>query len=57
MDVEKETFNISAESLRQVVEKVKTEGKLIPKAVIAVVVFGLPAAYPKIREITDEYGL
>ena len=57
VDVEKETFNISAESLRQVVEKVKTEGKLIPKAVIAVDLFGLPADYPKIREITDEYGL
>ena len=32
VDVEKETFNISAESLRQAIEKVKTEGKLIPKA-------------------------
>lgn len=57
VDVEKETFNIRAESLRQAVEKVKTEGNLIPKAVIAVDLFGLPANYPKIREITDEYGL
>lgn len=57
VDVEKETFNISAESLRQTVDKVKAEGDLIPKAVIAVDLFGLPADYPKIREITDEYGL
>ncbi len=32
VDVEKETFNLSAESLRQAVEKVKEEGKLVPKA-------------------------
>ena len=57
VDVEKETFNIRAESLRQAVDKVKAEGDLIPKAVIAVDLFGLPADYPKIREITDEYGL
>ena len=47
VDVEKETFNLSAESLRQAVEKVKEEGKLVPKAVIAVDLFGLPADYPK----------
>ena len=57
VDVEKETFNLSAESLRQAVEKVKEEGKLVPKAVIAVDLFGLPADYPKIRKITDQYGM
>ena len=57
VDVESDTFNISPESLQQTIEKVMEDGKLTPKAVISVDLFGLPADYPKIREITDKYGL
>lgn len=57
VDVEEETFNISPASLEQAIQKVKEEGKLIPKVIIAVDLFGQPANYPEIRKIADQYGL
>lgn len=56
VDVE-ETFNMSPNSLEQAIRKVKKEGKLIPKVIIAVDLFGQPANYPEIRKIADQYGL
>lgn len=52
-----DTFNMDAESLQEAVEAVEKEGKLIPRAIIAVDLFGQPADYPGIRKIADEYGL
>jgi dTDP-4-amino-4,6-dideoxygalactose transaminase len=57
VDVEKDTFNISSQSLEQAVSRVRKEGKLTPKCVIAVDLFGLPADYERIREITEENDL
>ena len=57
VDVEKETYNISAKSLENAVIKVKEEGLLTPKAVIAVDLFGLPADFNSIKKIADTYGL
>lgn len=57
VDVEKDTFNISATSLEEAVQNVIREGKLIPKVVIAVDLFGQPADYPEIRKITQKYNL
>lgn len=57
VDVEEETFNMSPASLEQAILQVKREGKLTPKVVIAVDLFGQPANYPKIRKIADQYGL
>lgn len=57
VDVEKETFNISPEKLEMSIKKVLEEGKLIPKVIIAVDLFGQPANYPKIREIAKKYHL
>lgn len=57
VDVESSTFNLDPASLRSAIEWVKAEGKLVPKVVITVDLFGLPANYPAIREIADEYGL
>lgn len=57
VDVEEDTFNISPASLEKAIKKVLEEGKLIPKAVIAVDLFGQPADYINIREIADRYGL
>jgi len=57
VDVEEETFNMSPNSLEQAIRKVKKEGKLIPKVIIAVDLFGQPANYPEIRKIADQYGL
>lgn len=57
VDVEKDTFNVSAASLEEAIQKVIQEGKLVPKAVIAVDLFGQPADYPEIRKITQKYNL
>lgn len=57
VDVEADTFNLSPASLEQAIVKVKEEGVLTPRAVVAVDLFGQPANYPKIRKIADRYGL
>lgn len=57
VDVEKDTFNISPQSLDETIQEVIREGKLTPKVVIAVDLFGQPADFPAIREITEKYNL
>lgn len=57
VDVASDTYNISVEGLERVILRVKQEGKLKPKVIIAVDLFGQPANYPRIREIADKYGL
>lgn len=56
-DVREDTFNIDPESLRQKIEEVIKKGKLKPKAVIAVDLFGQPADYASIEPICREYNL
>ena len=57
VDVDLDTFNISAKSLEAAAEKVAAEGKLRPKAVVAVDLFGLPADFAAVRKVADKYGL
>lgn len=57
VDVEEDTFNMSPSSLEEAILQVKREGKLIPRAIIAVDLFGQAADYPKIRRIAEKYGL
>ena len=57
VDVEEDTFNISPESLERAVQRVTEEGKLKPRAVVAVDLFGQPADFPKIRKIAEKYNL
>lgn len=57
VDSDEATFNICPENLELQIKKVIAEGKLKPKAIIAVDLFGLPADYPKIKKIADKYGL
>lgn len=57
VDVDQDTFNISVKSLEEAVQNVIKEGKLIPKAVIAVDLFGQPADFPEIRKITQKYNM
>jgi dTDP-4-amino-4,6-dideoxygalactose transaminase len=45
------------DSLERVIQAVLKEGKLTPKVVVTVDLFGLPADYHRIREIADRYGL
>lgn len=56
-DICEDTFNMDADSLERVIQAVLKEGKLRPRAVIPVDLFGLPADYERLREVADRYGL
>ncbi len=51
VDVCKDTYNIDPDKLEIAISQVKKEGKLKPKAVIAVDLFGLPADFDRISTI------
>ena len=57
VDIDLSTFNISPEALEKKICEVIREGKLQPKAIIPVDLFGLPANYPAISRIAEKYGL
>lgn len=57
VDVDERTFNVDPVKLEKAIEQVKNEGKLNPRAVIAVDLFGQPANYTKIEEICKKHGL
>lgn len=57
VDIDLATFNISPEALETEIERVIEEGKLKPKAIIPVDLFGLPADYTKILLVAEKYGL
>lgn len=57
VDIDLATFNISPEALETEIKRVITEGKLKPKAIIPVDLFGLPADYNKVLPIAEKYGL
>ncbi len=56
-DIDELSYNISPDSLERQIKKVIDEGKLKPKAVVAVDFVGNPASYKHLKEITQEYGL
>lgn len=57
IDSDERTFNIDTKKLEKAIVKVKEEGKLNPKGIIAVDLFGLPANYDEIRKIADRHNL
>lgn len=57
VDVDCETFNIDPADLENKIETTVQKGVLIPKVIIAVDLFGLPADYDAVRRIADNYGL
>lgn len=57
VDVDRETFNIDPEDLEKKIKATVRNGVLIPKVIIAVDLFGLPADYPALRRIARDYGL
>lgn len=57
VDIDLKTFNVSLEALEKAIERTISEGKLTPKAIIAVDLFGLPADMPAIEAIAKKYGL
>lgn len=57
VDVYESTFNIDCEKLEIEIKRVKEDGKLKPKAIIPVDLFGLPARYRLITKIAEKYNL
>lgn len=57
VDVDKDTFNIDVKKLENLIKQVLSEGKLNPKAIISVDLFGLPANYDEIDKIAKKYDL
>lgn len=57
VDIQQDTFNIDPDHLEQQIEKVLAEGKLTPKAIMPVDLFGLPADFDAINAIAKKYDL
>jgi UDP-2-acetamido-2-deoxy-ribo-hexuluronate aminotransferase len=57
VDILPDTYNMSPAHLEATIEMVKREGRLTPKVVIAVDLFGQPADYPAIAAIAKKHGL
>ncbi|MFN4288383.1 MAG: DegT/DnrJ/EryC1/StrS family aminotransferase [Brevundimonas sp.] len=57
VDIDPVTYNMDPASLEATIEATVREGRLKPRVVIAVDLFGQPADYPAIREICDRHGL
>lgn len=56
-DIDLKTFNIDAKSLEEQIKKVLKEGKLTPKAIVPVDLFGLPANYEELEKVAKKYNL
>jgi dTDP-4-amino-4,6-dideoxygalactose transaminase len=57
VDVDPNTYNIDPASLEAAIKMVKAEGRLKPRAIIPVDLFGLSADYDAITEIAEREGL
>ncbi|WGM32464.1 DegT/DnrJ/EryC1/StrS aminotransferase family protein [Brevundimonas sp. NIBR11] len=57
IDIDAATYNMDPGHLEAAIEATLAEGKLKPKVVIAVDLFGQPADYPAIKAICDRHGL
>ena len=57
VDVDETNFNIDIDKLEKAVEDTIKEGKLTPKVVIPVDLFGLPANYQEIEKVAKKYNL
>ncbi len=56
-DIQPDTYNLCPESLERQIKAVLSEGKLTPKAVVAVDILGNPCDYDAIIPICEKYGL
>ena len=56
-DIDEGTYNIDPAKLEEAILKVEREGKLKPKAIIPVDLFGLTADYKAIKPLADAHGL
>lgn len=57
VDIDPETFNIDPGRLEEAIAATKTAGKLVPRAIIPVDLFGQPAGYKAIQAIAERHGV
>ena len=57
VDIDLRTFNLCPDALETMIQKTLQEGKLVPKVIVPVDLFGLPADYDRISAIAAKYGL
>lgn len=57
IDIDPRTYNMDPGHLEAAIEATIAEGRLKPRVVIAVDLFGQPADYPAIKAICDKHGL
>lgn len=57
VDVDERTFNIDVSKLEESIKQVISEGKLKPKVIIPVDLFGLPANHVEIEKLAKKYNL
>ena len=57
VDIDPDTYNIDIASLEAAIDMVKREGRLKPRAIIPVDLFGLAADYAAIERIAEAEGL
>ena len=57
VDIDRDTFNIDTAKLEKAINKVIDEGKLTPKVIIPVDLFGLPADHIEIERIAKKHNL
>ncbi|PHR56620.1 MAG: aminotransferase DegT [Robiginitomaculum sp.] len=56
-DVDRGTYNIDISSLKRAIAEVKANGELVPRAIMAVDIFGQSADYKALAEIAKSEGL
>jgi UDP-2-acetamido-2-deoxy-ribo-hexuluronate aminotransferase len=57
VDIDPKTYNMDPASLEAAIAMVKAEGKLVPKVIIGVCLFGQAADYRALRAIADAHGM
>ncbi len=57
VDIDRHTYNMSPDALEDAILRTEREGRLVPKAVIPVDLFGQAANYDRILPISKKYGL
>jgi len=57
VDVDPRSFNIDVENLERQISAIKRSGDLMPKAIIAVDLFGRPADYAPINDLAASHGM
>jgi dTDP-4-amino-4,6-dideoxygalactose transaminase len=57
VDIDAHTYNLNCAQLEAAIEAVKAEGRLVPKAIIPVDLFGISADYDSIMKIAAKHDL